>query len=185
MLSHINLRTMAAAFNPYGSHIHDDEDSRDDYGPQRNVRESGTPESKRSGFSFMDTTHSFFQRMGSPFSRASKRSQWDDYDSGEEWEEEEEREEASPSPPRPKRDLSRVRSDETIQKIFYRRNYCGCSHGIIFVTGLYRSVGKSEAEAQVCATQVCNSHWIRVICSYLLDTYDMFIPVVSLLTIIL
>jgi hypothetical protein len=110
LLYHINLRTMAAAFNPYGSHIHDDEDSRDDNGPQRNVRESGTPESKRSGFSFMDTTHSFFQRMGSPFSRASKRSQWDDYDSGEEWEEEEEREEAPPSPPRPKRDLSRVRS---------------------------------------------------------------------------
>jgi membrane associated rhomboid family serine protease len=107
-----------AAFNPYATHIHDDEDdSRDDdmttntsyqgeYEPTRhtNRQEPGTPESK-SGFSLMDTTQSFFKRMSSPMSRASRRSQWDDYDSGEEWEDDEgddddEREAPTPSPPR-------------------------------------------------------------------------------------
>jgi len=103
---------MATVINPYGSHIHDDdEDSRDDYGPpQRAI--VGTPESKRSGFSLMDTTQTLFHRMGSPFSRNSKRSQWDDYDSGEEWEEE--RDEPSPSPP--KRELGRKRSVRSLKR---------------------------------------------------------------------
>lgn len=117
---------MPTTFNPYGSHIHDDEDdSRNDdityqggYEPSRSRRSTkrnqapGTPESK-GGFSLMDTTHSFFHRMGSPFSRASRRSQWDDYDSGEEWEEDEEEneQEASPSPPpQPRRTSRPVRS---------------------------------------------------------------------------
>lgn len=111
---------MATAFNPYGSHIHDDEDDsyQGGYEPsRRRNRDPGTPESVKSRFSLLNTTaHAFVERMGSPFSRASRRSQWDDYDSGEEWsggEEEEVREEVnttSPSPPPRVQNASRVRS---------------------------------------------------------------------------
>lgn len=108
---------MTTAFNPYGSHIHDDEDESYHERPSRNnQRDPGSPESTRSRFSLLNTTaHTIIERIGSPFSRASRRSQsqWDGYDSGEEWEgEDEERDDAaaSPSPPPRIRNASRARS---------------------------------------------------------------------------
>ncbi len=115
---------MTTAFNPYGSHIHEDEEDESyngGYEPSsRRNRDPGTPESTRSRFSQLNTTaHSIIERMGSPFSRASRRSRWDDYDSGEEWEgEDEERDDVaeSPSPPPRIRNTSRARSLRTSSK---------------------------------------------------------------------
>jgi membrane associated rhomboid family serine protease len=113
---------MTTAFsNPYGSHIHDDDDEDDSYrggyepAPRRRNRDPGTPESVKSRFSLLNTTaHAIVERIGSPFSRASRRSQWDDYDSGEEWSggEEEGRDDVNSTPSSPPRvqNTSRVRS---------------------------------------------------------------------------
>ena len=109
--------------NPYQSNIHedDDDDSRDDYDRRCEPRrENGTPETNRTRFSLLNTTHSFFERMGSPFSNAStRRSQWDDYDSGEEWDEDDDV--PSPSPSSKRRSssprMSRINSVQPKRRI--------------------------------------------------------------------